>query len=205
MNANPIRLFLFLSVALAAGCANGDGRGYGTVSGTMTVSLEGETVPVGGDEVGTITALTIGVGAARLETAESAEGGENRLLSLMPIGAHWAPLAGEASIPFGPYEIDQGDYVALSAIITRVDVTIEVGERELTREFVWPEGLPVSSALDLAVNRDRPPNIILTTELVVNADAFARVDFEADDATEQVAAGLQASGAINVTWVRKKD
>ena len=206
MKALMFASVVVLSAAtVLSGCANGDGQGFGTVSGTMAVSLEGEEFQAPGGGVGVLKSFTIGIGAVRLEAITEVEGGENRQSTLLPIGSHWAPLAGFAQIPYGPLEVDQGDYQILSVLVTRIATTIEVDGEEQSTEHVWPEGFAISAEIDIPVNRDRPPNIGLTTELVVDASAFDNLDLSGDDAAAQLAARITATSNVNATWIRKAD
>ncbi|MFT5431050.1 MAG: hypothetical protein ACI9OJ_001729 [Myxococcota bacterium] len=198
---------LFGLLGLLTACANGDGRGFGTVSGVMTVSLDGTSFTSVSGESAEVTSITIGVLGIRIAAAADAptEDETGELLAVLPIGAHWAPMAGRADIPYGPYEVERGDYHTLSVLISRVRLSIDVGGVTQTIEVTWPEGLSVDAEIELAVNSDRPPNIEMVTELVVDAASFDRVDFFGDNIRDELALGLARTGVINATWIRKAD
>lgn len=194
-------------LGLVTACANGDGRGFGTVSGQMTVSLNGTSFTTPSGATGEVTAITIGVQAIRIAAAVDApnENEIGELSAVLPIGAHWAPLAGQADIPYGPYEVVEGDYHTLSVLISRVQLTVDVDG--VTRSFAlaWPDGLAVDAEIDLPVNDDRPPNIEMVTELVIDSSAFDRIEFFGGSIRDPLVQGLTRTGVINATWVRKAD
>jgi hypothetical protein len=192
-------------VGLLAGCAIGDGRGWATVDGALTIELrEDEFVTPGGAD-GTLLGMDVGLVTLELSGDTVLETGTESRSATLGVAAAWDPVAATTTAPFGPLEIDRGDYARLTAIIGRIVIRAEVGGETHRIEIAPADGVRIPAPADLPANADRPPNITLSARLVLPDTLMDGVDPAADDAGARIQANIEAAGSIQATWSRKAD
>ncbi len=191
---------------MLCGCAFGDGRGFATVDGTLTVEIGEEEFNTAGGKRGRLESVEVELVQLQMEGDTEVEGGIEHRTSVLPIIGSFNPVAQTSSAPFGPYEVDRGDYVELNCVINRLVVQAKVGD-ELSRIEVVPAGgIRVTARAELPANRDRAPIITITARLILPDTLMADVDLSDEDAAAaRIAANISTEAVLDATWVRKAD
>lgn len=192
--------------ALLCGCAIGDGHGFATVDGTVSFELREEAFVTANGDDATLSGMTIGLVSLQMDGDTITADGIERRKATLPVPGDWDPLDATTARAFGPYEIDRGDYVDLSAVLGRIVLAGAVGDETFRLEIAPEGGVPITSEAVLPANRDRPPLITLTVAVAIPKDLMAGTDpiGDPDGAIATIAARM-SSGVLNATWVRKAD
>lgn len=208
MHYQLMRCAAMLALALlVASCAFGDGRGFATVEGHLSVEYGEKKFTTAAGEGGKLTSLTVALVAVQLEGDTEVEGGVEHRTAIIAVAGSWAPLAGTQAFPFGPLEIDRGDYTEIVVTTRRMVFEGEVGDAEFRVEVAPEDGLSVRAPADLAANRDRPPNINLSITLQLPEGLLDGLDpvADPDGARAEIAARIVANGVVQAGWERSED
>ncbi len=197
---------LGLTFTLSA-CANGDGRGFGTVRGTLRVTFSGGDFKTADGQTASVDRLTITVRALGLEAIEGTypDGSAVTRTATVPIGSSFGPLAGDFALPFGPFEVDQGNFAQLVLWVERVEIEGEVGDDGFTVVSSSKPTLELKQAAALPVNDSRPPNINLTVALELPDDLLEGLAPLAESAPTELGQRVSDRGQLDATWVRSED
>jgi len=192
---------------LLAGCAFGDGRGFATIDGTLTVEFSQDEFTTPGGAEGELDSLDISFLELQLEGDTAVEGGTEHRNSVLPIPGTFDPVDRTSSAAFGPYEVDRGDYSQFNAVINRLVVGGKVGDETFRLEIAPEGGIAIKAQADLPVNRERAPAITITARLILPDNLMEAVDPLGDEnaAAAQIVANIMADGILDATWVRKAD
>lgn len=197
---------LVLGVTLSS-CANGDGRGFGTVRGTLRVTFDGDDFTTADGKAASVNRLTITVRALGLEAIEGTydDGSAVTRTATVPIGSSFGPLAGDFALPFGPFEVDQGNFGELILWVDRVEIEGEVGDDGFTVVSTPKPTLEVRQAAALPINDSRPPNINLTVQLDLPDDLLDGLAPLAESASAELVQRVSDAARVDATWVRSED
>jgi hypothetical protein len=183
------------------GCALGDGRGFATVDGSLSVTMDSGDPP-------SLDSFEVTVGTLELDgTTITAGYGKEEFTSSLAIGLTSTPLDGATPAPFGPFEVDSGPYSRISVVISKISLSGELGGSSFSL-VVKPEGgLRVSAEADLPVNRDELPLISISAVLTLSNNVLGGVDVSkgADTAAAQIAQNVEDGAQLSATWVRRGD
>lgn len=206
------RTFAQLGAALAFGvtlsaCASGDGRGFGTVRGTLRVTFNEDDFTTADGKAASVDRLTITVRALGLEAIEGTypDGSAVTRTATVPIGSSFGPLKGEFDLPFGPFEVDQGNFGELILWVDRVEIEGEAGDDGFTVVATPKPALEVRQAAALPINDSRPPNINLTVELALPDDLLNGLAPLAESASADLSTRVSERARVDATWVRSED
>ncbi|MBT9555708.1 MAG: hypothetical protein IV100_06740 [Myxococcales bacterium] len=206
------RAFVHLIAALGlastlSACANGDGRGFGTVRGTLRVTFDGDEFTTADGKAASVDRLTITVRALGLEAIEGTydDGSAVTRTATVPIGSSFDPLDRDFALPFGPFEVDQGNFGELILWVGRVEIEGEVGDDGFTVVSTRKPTLEVRQAAALPINDSRPPNINLTVQLDLPDDLLEGLAPLAEEASSDLAQRVNAQARVDATWVRSED
>lgn len=194
-----------LAVLSALGCANGDGRGFGTVDGTLRVAFDGTDFTTKSGKKGSIDRATITVAGLDLRATTPGATGTSTQLASFAVGSSFGPLAGDFALPFGPFEVNQGAFSELVLHVARIELEGEADGKGFTIVAEPEAGAAVASAADLPVDENRAPNITLAVTLTVGAALLEGLDPTADGVSDEVSARVRSVGRLDATWSRKAD
>lgn len=198
---------LALAGVLLVGCAFGEGRGYGTVDGTLVVTLKSDAFEASSGAAGKLTLVTVTVQQLQMEADHALKGGTEHVSTVIPIPASWSPLAGAQTVNFGPLEIDGADYHQLILVVQTLELHGTIGDKPFELTIAPEGGIPIEAPADLPVNREKAPNIHFVASLEVPEDLLAGTDPVADPAAASLAAAaaLSSRGILRVDWERTPD
>lgn len=206
------RAFVHLIAALGlastlSACANGDGRGFGTVRGTLRATFSEDDFTTADGKAATLDRLTITVRALGLEAIEGTydDGSAVTRTATVPIGSSFGPLAGDFALPFGPFEVDQGNFGELILWVERVEIEGEVGDESFTVVSTPKPALELRQAAALPINDSRPPDINLTVQLDLPDDLLDGLAPLAESASAELAQRVSDAARVDATWVRSED
>ncbi len=192
---------------VALSCANGDGRGFASVDGTLRVSAPDDDFKTAAGQAATLERVTVTVASVSLVDTETSDTTVTTKTASLPVGTSFDPLAGEFTLPFGPYEVDRGEFATLAVAIRRVEAEGLVGsDKSFTITYTSTAPLVLTSGADLPVDGKRSPNIHLQITLALPRDLFEGLDPLADGAADALADRLSAAdGVVKATWTRTGD
>ncbi len=196
-----IYLVVFLSSALILSCALGDGRGFATVDGSLSITMDNGEAPA-------LEIFEVTVGALQLDGVTVTEGyGTEAVSSALPVGLTFAPLDGAAPASFGPVEVDRGPYSTISVIISKVSVKSELGGTPFDLVLAPVGGIVVSAQADLPINRDELPRISISGVITLSNNVLGGVDLSKgiDAVADKIAQNIEAGASLNATWIRRGD
>lgn len=200
------RWALFAALALGA-CANGDGHGFASVDGTLRVATPKDNFKTAAGEPAVLERVTLTVSSVGLVELREVNGQRVAKTAALPVGSSFDPLLREYTLPFGPYEVDRGDYNTLSVQVSRVELEGAVGtDRAFTVTLVPDSPLVFESGASLPVDGETAPNVHLQLVLQLPRNVFEGMDPLAKDAANVLSARLAAAtGVVNATWTRTGD
>ena len=195
----------FLTATLGLGCANGDGRGFGTVSGKLRVTFAGTEFETSAGETAKLQRVTVTVSALTMDAPVESASGAGTRTATFAVGSSFGPLAGDFALPFGPFEVDRGDYATLGVKLTLVEFEGEVGD-ESFKLMVQPKGgIVLTSPAALPVNDTRAPNIDLSVTVKLATDLLDGVDPTTEAAVTVLEGRVATLGQLGATWTRTDD
>jgi hypothetical protein len=205
MNAVRFALVLALGTSSLLSCANGDGRGFGTVDGTIRVTFDGKDFRTASGAAGRITSVNVTLAGLDLAATSAVDGGVEDRVAAFGLGATFGPLAGDYALPFGPYEVGLADYSTLAVHVARLELEGEADGDAFTIVAEPEGGITLSAAAPLPVDGNRPPIITLTIAVALGPSLLEGLDVTKAGVEALVTTRAASLGKLDASWARRGD
>ncbi len=193
-------------LVLSGACANGDGRGFASVDGTLRVTAPDDDFTTAAGDPATLERFTVSVANVSLVESTAGTSVVQTRTAALPVGSSFDPLDGDFALPFGPYEVDRGEFDTLSVSIRRFEAAGDANGAAFTMIYAPSTPLVLSSPAALPVDGERAPNVHLQITVDLPKDLLEGIDPLSESAAEALAARLAAAPeVVKATWKRTGD